>query len=161
MFLSATCTGVCLGTGCSDSSLCHTHFVSEQTWTCFDSKMTFCSPSQAVMFSHRRMSRGEVKCAEQVCTLVCFCSQCKDTNFHSKVILNDMNSCSAGALCRTATIFQIYFFFITDQRNSSPNNLNSSSSHPHANGRSGEVSLSKNISGVSQQNSVAALSLTT
>lgn len=68
MFLPATCMGVCMGTGCSDSSLCHTHFVSEQTWTCFDLKMTFCSPSQPVMFSGKWMSRREVKCAEQVCS---------------------------------------------------------------------------------------------
>lgn len=68
MFLPATCMGVCMGTGCSDSSLCHTHFVSEQTWTCFDLKMTFCSPSQPVMFSGRGMSRREVKCTEQVCS---------------------------------------------------------------------------------------------
>lgn len=63
IFLTATCTGVCMGNGCS---LCHTHCVSESTWTCFDLKMTFCSPSKPVRLSGRETSGGEVRCEKQL-----------------------------------------------------------------------------------------------
>jgi len=105
MCVPATCMGERMGTGCSDGSLCHTHFVSEQTWTCCDLKVTFCSPSQT---SYVFGKGGGAGCQEEkssVLYLVCALGG-DDTNLHTKGVNNHMNTWVCESLYTVILLWQ-------------------------------------------------------
>lgn len=85
-----------MGTGCSDSSQCHTHYVSKWTWTCCDLKRSFCLPSKPVMTSGKRMSRSEVKCTQQLLVGLSLLFVVRPYTLIEK----NTNSCAPGLLYR-------------------------------------------------------------